>query len=214
MKNKRNTSVDGIKLELQIEELTTRMSGNFEVIPILTNPIRFGFDFGVKRPLLFDVIVPSLPGFVFSGKPSKTILGTEVAAMLSGLYPTRVRGVHLTNPIIHPQFSLKVSIKHHLENFFGFGSNELLMTQKFLKNKHDLVPLNDSTGSYHKTEPGTTASPVIFFSSITLSMAFATPSNVRSVPHAAAAITGCNQKNPSKEVDKCSVMYVTELSNE
>ncbi|KAK6017472.1 hypothetical protein OSTOST_17008, partial [Ostertagia ostertagi] len=43
----------------------------FKVIPILTNPIRFGFDFGVKRPLLFDVIVPSLPGFVFSGKPSR-----------------------------------------------------------------------------------------------------------------------------------------------
>ncbi|VDO97737.1 unnamed protein product [Heligmosomoides polygyrus] len=30
----------------------------YKVIPILTNPVRFGFDFGVKRPLLFEVIVP------------------------------------------------------------------------------------------------------------------------------------------------------------
>uniref|UniRef100_A0A0N4WI06 Epoxide hydrolase n=1 Tax=Haemonchus placei TaxID=6290 RepID=A0A0N4WI06_HAEPC len=103
----------------------------FKVIPILTNPVRFGFDFGVRRPLLFEVIVPSLPGFIFSGKPSKRgfsttdmarimaklmqrlsvksyfiqgseLLGTEIAAVMGGLYPTRVRGVHLSNPIIHP----------------------------------------------------------------------------------------------------------------
>ncbi|VDN27770.1 unnamed protein product [Cylicostephanus goldi] len=43
----------------------------YKVIPILTNPVRFGFDFGVKRPFQFEVIVPSLPGFLFSSKPSK-----------------------------------------------------------------------------------------------------------------------------------------------
>uniref|UniRef100_A0A0K0D658 EHN domain-containing protein n=1 Tax=Angiostrongylus cantonensis TaxID=6313 RepID=A0A0K0D658_ANGCA len=45
----------------------------YKVIPILANPARFGFEFGVERTIVFDVIVPSLPGFVFSTKPSKAV---------------------------------------------------------------------------------------------------------------------------------------------
>ncbi|CAJ0593783.1 unnamed protein product [Cylicocyclus nassatus] len=120
----------------------------YKVIPILTNPVRFGFDFGVKKPFQFEVIVPSLPGFLFSSKPSKKglsspdiariaaklmerlsieryfvqgseLLGAEVATALAAIYPKQVRGVHLGNPLVHPGFSLQVSTKHILESFYS-----------------------------------------------------------------------------------------------
>ncbi|VDM53624.1 unnamed protein product [Angiostrongylus costaricensis] len=87
----------------------------YKVIPNLANPARFGFEFGVKRTIVFDVIVPSLPGFVFSTKPSKageflliSVLGSEVAAVIGALYPYNVRGVHVSNPVVHPKFSPQV----------------------------------------------------------------------------------------------------------
>ncbi|XGW20511.1 hypothetical protein V3C99_003922 [Haemonchus contortus] len=159
----------------------------FKVIPILTNPVRFGFDFGVRRPLLFEVIVPSLPGFIFSGKPSKTgfsttdmarimaklmqrlnvksyfiegseLLGTEIAAVMGGLYPTRVRGVHLSNPIIHPNFSPQVFVKYQLQRILGIGNTELSATLKFLETTHDLVPTPDSIGDALSSSPLGTSS--------------------------------------------------------
>uniref|UniRef100_A0A8R1HXT4 Epoxide hydrolase n=1 Tax=Caenorhabditis japonica TaxID=281687 RepID=A0A8R1HXT4_CAEJA len=106
----------------------------FKVIPILTNPSRHGFDFGVDESIQFDVIVPSLPGFLFSDKPVKSgfnaiatarILGKlmhrldvdeyfvhgaegyggDVATLLASLYPQRVTGLHVSNPFVRPTFS-------------------------------------------------------------------------------------------------------------
>ncbi|CAO4379539.1 unnamed protein product [Caenorhabditis nigoni] len=106
----------------------------FKVIPILTNPSRHGFDFGVEEPIQFDVIVPSLPGFLFSDKPAKQgfdgiatarilgklmhrldlndyfVHGTEgyggdVATLLASLFPTRIAGLHISNPFVRPTFS-------------------------------------------------------------------------------------------------------------
>ena len=47
----------------------------YELIPRLTDPGRFGLD----PAICFDVIAPSLPGFGFSGKPSRPI-GGQVAS--------------------------------------------------------------------------------------------------------------------------------------
>ncbi|EFO88457.1 hypothetical protein CRE_10548 [Caenorhabditis remanei] len=106
----------------------------FKVIPILTNPTRHGFDFGVEEPIQFDVIVPSLPGFLFSDKPAKPgfdaiatarILGklmnrldltqyfvhgtegygSDLATLLASLYPIRIAGLHVSNPFVRPTFS-------------------------------------------------------------------------------------------------------------
>ncbi|UMM35130.1 hypothetical protein L5515_007892 [Caenorhabditis briggsae] len=106
----------------------------FKIIPILTNPSRHGFDFGVDEPIQFDVIVPSLPGFLFSDKPTKQgfdgiatarilgklmhrldlndyfVHGTEgyggdVATLLASLFPTRIAGLHVSNPFVGPTFS-------------------------------------------------------------------------------------------------------------
>ncbi|CAI4230255.1 unnamed protein product [Auanema sp. JU1783] len=38
----------------------------YKMIPLLSNPTRHGFDFGISKPIIFDVIVPSIPGFTFS----------------------------------------------------------------------------------------------------------------------------------------------------
>uniref|UniRef100_A0A0N5B165 Epoxide hydrolase n=1 Tax=Syphacia muris TaxID=451379 RepID=A0A0N5B165_9BILA len=64
----------------------------YKVIPIFSNPIRFGFDFGVKKQIAFDVIVPSIPGLGFSDIPKKP------ATMMSLICPTSLRGIHLLNP--------------------------------------------------------------------------------------------------------------------
>ncbi|RCN32186.1 epoxide hydrolase domain protein [Ancylostoma caninum] len=58
----------------------------FKMIPILTNPVRFGFDFGVRKPFQFEVIVPSLPGFIFSSKPARIgITSTDIARIMAKL---------------------------------------------------------------------------------------------------------------------------------
>lgn len=106
----------------------------FKVVPILTNPSRHGFDFGVEESIQFDVIIPSLPGFLFSDKPQKQgfdaiatarILaklmyrldlndyfvhgtegyGSDLATLLASLFPTRVSGLHVSNPFVRPTFS-------------------------------------------------------------------------------------------------------------
>ncbi|CAM84812.1 Epoxide hydrolase [Caenorhabditis elegans] len=116
----------------------------FKIIPILTNPSRHGFDFGVEEAIQFEVIVPSLPGFIFSDKPTKQgfnaiatariiaklmyrlnlnnyfVHGTEgygsdVATLLSSLYPTRIAGLHLSNPFVNPTFSTFTLAKYALK---------------------------------------------------------------------------------------------------
>ncbi|VDL82342.1 unnamed protein product [Nippostrongylus brasiliensis] len=115
------------------------------VIPILTNPVRFGFDFGVKRPLRFEVIVPSLPGFLFSSKIHKSVLGTEIAATVAALYPAEVRGAHLSNPIVHPQFSTQVFFKTLMETF---PRDEATSSRsEFLERSHDLALNRDALAS-------------------------------------------------------------------
>ncbi|RCN32377.1 hydrolase, alpha/beta domain protein [Ancylostoma caninum] len=158
----------------------------FKVIPILTNPVRFGFDFGVRKPFQFEVIVPSLPGFIFSSKPARIgitstdiarimaklmerlsvdryfvhgteLLGSEVATSLAALYPNRVRGVHLSNPIVHPKaFSWQVTIKYLLKSFthpevgfFGRSGDALstspLGTASYLMSVWSLFSTRDSS---------------------------------------------------------------------
>ncbi|CAL2044966.1 unnamed protein product [Caenorhabditis brenneri] len=116
----------------------------FKIIPILTNPSRHGFDFGVEESIQFDVIVPSLPGFLFSDKPMKQgfdaiatarILGklmnrldfidyfvhgtegygSDVATLLSSLYPNRIAGLHVSNPFVRPTFSTFTLAKYALK---------------------------------------------------------------------------------------------------
>ncbi|CAI2354682.1 unnamed protein product [Caenorhabditis sp. 36 PRJEB53466] len=113
----------------------------FKIIPILTNPSRHGFDFGVEESIQFDVIVPSLPGFLFSDKPVKPgfdavattrilaklmyrldlsdyfVYGTEgyggdVATLLASLYPSRVAGLQVSNPFVRPSFSTPTFTKY------------------------------------------------------------------------------------------------------
>ncbi|VDL85046.1 unnamed protein product [Nippostrongylus brasiliensis] len=127
------------------------MSNLSKVIPMLTNPVRFGFDFGVKRPLRFEVIVPSLPGFLFSSKSHKSVLGTEIAATVAALYPAEVRGAHLSNPIVHAQFSTQVFFKTLMENF---ARDEATSSRsEFLERSHDLVPNSELIGDALASSP-------------------------------------------------------------
>uniref|UniRef100_A0A1I7T341 EHN domain-containing protein n=1 Tax=Caenorhabditis tropicalis TaxID=1561998 RepID=A0A1I7T341_9PELO len=116
----------------------------FKIIPILTNPSRHGFDFGVEESIQFEVIVPSLPGFLFSEKPEKKgfdaiatarILGklmnrldlndyfvhgtegygSDVATLLASLYPSRISGLHVSNPFVRPTFSTFTLAKYALK---------------------------------------------------------------------------------------------------
>uniref|UniRef100_A0A1I7Z6F4 Epoxide hydrolase n=1 Tax=Steinernema glaseri TaxID=37863 RepID=A0A1I7Z6F4_9BILA len=103
----------------------------YKVIPILANPGRFGFDFGGKGQIVFDVVVPSIPGFAWSEGPSKQgfgfiecarvysklmerlghkkyfvfgmgDLGVEIATALAHISPDSVWGLQVANPYISP----------------------------------------------------------------------------------------------------------------
>lgn len=56
----------------------------YKMIPILANPSRYGFDFGTTGTIVFDVIVPSIPGFGFSDKPSRPGFGFVECARVFG----------------------------------------------------------------------------------------------------------------------------------
>lgn len=56
----------------------------YKVIPVLANPSRFGFDFGTTNTIVFDVVVPSIPGFGFSDKPVKPGFGFAECARIFG----------------------------------------------------------------------------------------------------------------------------------
>ncbi|KAI6217900.1 Epoxide hydrolase [Aphelenchoides besseyi] len=100
----------------------------YKVLPFLANPARFGFDFGSgKKSIAFEVVVPSLPGFLFSDRPQKKgfgafesarliaklmdrlgysryfvygqgQLGGYIASNLGLIRSTTIRGIILTNP--------------------------------------------------------------------------------------------------------------------
>ncbi|EYC44770.1 hypothetical protein Y032_0450g1677 [Ancylostoma ceylanicum] len=160
----------------------------FKVIPILTNPVRFGFDFGVRKPFQFEVIVPSLPGFIFSSKPARKgitttdiarimaklmerlsiaryfvhgseFLGSEVATSLASLYPEQVRGIHLSNPMVHSKaFSWQVTMKTLLESFNKPQVGLFGRTGDFLDKTAVILPNSDIVGDALSTSPLGTAS--------------------------------------------------------
>ncbi|GMR53578.1 hypothetical protein PMAYCL1PPCAC_23773, partial [Pristionchus mayeri] len=41
-----------------------------KILPILSNPSRYGFDFGIRDTLVFNVVIPSYPMSLFSDSPS------------------------------------------------------------------------------------------------------------------------------------------------
>ncbi|CAB3397588.1 unnamed protein product [Caenorhabditis bovis] len=120
----------------------------FKLVPILSNPSRHGFDFGVKETIQFDVIIPSIPGFVFSEKPEKSGFdaiaitriiaklmdrldideyfvhgcqgfGSDIATLLTSLYPDDILGLHLSNPFVRPTFSTYTLSKYVFSAIFG-----------------------------------------------------------------------------------------------
>ncbi|KAH7696740.1 Protein C45B11.6, partial [Aphelenchoides avenae] len=101
----------------------------YKIIPMLGNPSRFGFDFGAKGRISFDVVVPSIPGFGWSDKPAKpgfstaacarifaklmdrlgyaklfihgsSAIGSEIASIIAASRPNVVSGLHLGSPWI------------------------------------------------------------------------------------------------------------------
>ncbi|TKR95415.1 hypothetical protein L596_009589 [Steinernema carpocapsae] len=118
----------------------------YKVIPILANPGRFGFDFGSKGSIVFDVVVPSIPGFGFSEKPQKKgfgfiecarsyaklmsrlghkkffvfgsgELGVETATALTLLAPEAVQGLQVVNPWISPFQDAQIFVKSLISSF-------------------------------------------------------------------------------------------------
>uniref|UniRef100_A0A914ZB86 Epoxide hydrolase N-terminal domain-containing protein n=1 Tax=Panagrolaimus superbus TaxID=310955 RepID=A0A914ZB86_9BILA len=113
----------------------------YKIIPILANPSRFGYDFGSEgNQIVFDVIVPSLPGFGFSQAPTKpglgsiqagrilgklmdrlghekyfihgsSALGSQIATNLALIRPKNVRGIHLANPFMDFETNTVAKIK-------------------------------------------------------------------------------------------------------
>ncbi|ETN82884.1 hydrolase, alpha/beta domain protein [Necator americanus] len=160
----------------------------FKVIPILTNPTRFGFDFGLKKPIQFEVIVPSLPGFLFSTKPARKgisvtdiariaaklmerldvnsyfvhgseWLGSEVAISLASMYQNRVQGLHVSNPLVHPKtFSWQVTVKYLMESFTLPIMGLFGKTGDFLDNIPRILPSSDAVEDALSTSPLGTAS--------------------------------------------------------
>ncbi|VDK50890.1 unnamed protein product, partial [Anisakis simplex] len=111
----------------------------YKVIPILSNPDRFGFDFGVKTRFAFEVIVPSIPGLAFSDKPSKPGLGIVESARILGKLMEKLGflsyfvhghgyigcniGLHVGNPSMPNFLSTQFIFKQHLDNLLSYIFN-------------------------------------------------------------------------------------------
>ncbi|KAF8367859.1 hypothetical protein PRIPAC_85688 [Pristionchus pacificus] len=102
----------------------------FKLFPILSNPSRHGFEFGLKDPLVFDVIIPSYPMTLFSHPSlhnsidkvsvsrilnklmtkrlsySKYFvygdggIGSEIASIISTVFPSDISGLIIHDPIM------------------------------------------------------------------------------------------------------------------
>ncbi|KAK0422729.1 hypothetical protein QR680_007748 [Steinernema hermaphroditum] len=144
----------------------------YKVIPILANPGRFGFDFGGKGTIVFDVIVPSIPGFAWSERPSKQgfgfvecaraysklmerlghkqyfvfgmgELGVETATALAHFAPQAVRGLQVANPYVSPFQDAQVFVKSLLASF----TPKLYLNEK---EENVILPLSEQISSFFK----------------------------------------------------------------
>uniref|UniRef100_A0A0K0G1W2 Epoxide hydrolase n=1 Tax=Strongyloides venezuelensis TaxID=75913 RepID=A0A0K0G1W2_STRVS len=126
----------------------------YKIIPILTNPSRFNFDFGLKKNIIFDVTIPSIPGFGFSDKPMKKnfsfiecgrifdkllkrlhikkyfihsggVLANDIAKVMGHYNPRGVRGIHLTNPKISLSGDVYYYVKYLVSSYFSTLKSEL-----------------------------------------------------------------------------------------
>uniref|UniRef100_A0AC35FC49 Epoxide hydrolase n=1 Tax=Panagrolaimus sp. PS1159 TaxID=55785 RepID=A0AC35FC49_9BILA len=127
----------------------------YKIIPVLSNPTRFGYDFGGNgKQIVFDVIVPSLPGFGFSEAPIKpglgsiqsarifgklmerighekyfvhgsSVLGSQIASNLALIRPKNVLGIHLANPFFDFEANLVAKIKWFSSKILKQGFNDL-----------------------------------------------------------------------------------------
>ena len=132
----------------------------YKIVPILANPTRFGFDFGSDgKQIVFDVVVPSLPGFGFSDAPSKpgfgaiqaartlgklmerlghekyfvhgsSVLGSQIASNLALIRPLNVQGIHLTNPHFDVAANTVAKIKWFASKLLSQKSDDLLRYPK------------------------------------------------------------------------------------
>ncbi|CEF65821.1 Epoxide hydrolase 1 [Strongyloides ratti] len=125
----------------------------YKIIPILTNPSRFNFDFGVKKNIIFDVVIPSIPGFGFSESPKKKgfsfiecgrvmdklmnrlhikkyfihsggILSNDIAKVMIHYNPNSIRGVHFTNPKVRFNGDVYYFAKYLISEMFTYESSE------------------------------------------------------------------------------------------
>ncbi|KIH48500.1 hypothetical protein ANCDUO_21430, partial [Ancylostoma duodenale] len=72
------------------------------------------------------------------------LLGSEVATSLAAMYPNRVRGVHLSNPVVHPKaFSWQVTTKYLLESFSQPQVGLFGKTGDFLEKAAMILPNGD-----------------------------------------------------------------------
>ncbi|KAE9551792.1 hypothetical protein FO519_004996 [Halicephalobus sp. NKZ332] len=145
----------------------------YKIIPVLANPRRFGFDFGPEgKQIVFDVIVPSIPGFGLSGSPSKQGLGAiEVArifgklmkkignskyfvhgsgelggriASIMGVLDKNVMGIHLANPFLNFEEDWILKTKWILAKIWPSGFEEV--KKKDIPRSLDEVEDPDSVG--------------------------------------------------------------------
>lgn len=143
----------------------------YKIIPILANPTRFGYDFGSEgKQLVFDVIVPSLPGFGFSESPVKpglgviqvgrilgkllerlghekyfvhgsSVLGSQIAANLALIRPKNVQGIHLANPLMDFDANFVAKVKWFGTNVLRYEFNDFQFPRNF-----DIFERDDSYG--------------------------------------------------------------------
>uniref|UniRef100_A0A0N4Z1Y0 Epoxide hydrolase n=1 Tax=Parastrongyloides trichosuri TaxID=131310 RepID=A0A0N4Z1Y0_PARTI len=124
----------------------------YKIIPILTNPSRFNFDFGVKNNIIFDVIIPSIPGFGFSESSKKKdfsfidcgrifdklmqrlsidkyyihsggLIGNDIAKVMGHYNPSSIDGIHFTNLKMRLSMDPYYLIKSFISMFYNNGKN-------------------------------------------------------------------------------------------
>lgn len=154
--NQYKTEVDGTEIHFIFEKgkganpkpiiLTHGWPDSFyrfhKVIPMLTDPVRYG---GGDPDETFDVIVPSIPGFGFSGKKAMSEeavadlwvklmnglgyeqffaaggdMGSIITKFMAFKYPENVKGIHLTD-VGYPDFmNMPQDLSEEEQKFVGF----------------------------------------------------------------------------------------------
>uniref|UniRef100_A0A7E5A2C4 Epoxide hydrolase n=1 Tax=Panagrellus redivivus TaxID=6233 RepID=A0A7E5A2C4_PANRE len=155
----------------------------YKILPVLSNPARFGFEFGAGngKTVMFDVIVPSLPGFGFSDAAVKPglgsvqtarmlaalmerlkhseyfvhgsgALGAEIASALKLLKPNAVKGLHLANPFIEIESDLVYRAKWELAQLWPGDTFKDLKGLE-IPRAFDVVKRPDTFGHLLNTSP-------------------------------------------------------------